>query len=83
LFAGLTTQNATLLFAAPLMAWLPELPLFRRIGPRIRGGLRVVLTAALVIITLVLARQKFAADSARSPQPTGEPTLSDYLDYGK
>ncbi|MDB5311819.1 MAG: hypothetical protein JWO38_6021 [Gemmataceae bacterium] len=85
-FAGLTTTNATLLFAAPVLAWIPELPWVRRLGPRARGCLRVVLVAVPVVIALSLAREKFAADSVRpsETQPgSPEPSLQDYLDFGK
>lgn len=83
LFAGLTTQNAVVLFAAPLLAWVPELPRVCRLSSWIRGGLRLALTSIPVIVTVWLAQQKFAADSAGPAPPPGEPTLSDYLDYGK
>ncbi|HEV8061640.1 MAG TPA: hypothetical protein VGP68_17295 [Gemmataceae bacterium] len=83
LFAGLTTQNALVLLMAPLLAWGPELPRARQLGPRLRGGLRVALTAIPVIVTLWLAQQKFAADSTGPAAGSGEPSLSDYLDFGK
>ncbi|MDB5306353.1 MAG: hypothetical protein JWO38_555 [Gemmataceae bacterium] len=83
LFAGLTTQNALVLLTAPLLAWVPELPRVRRLGPWTRGGLRVALTAIPVIVTLWLAQQKFAADSNGPAEGSGEPALSDYLDFGK
>lgn len=78
-FAGLTDVNATLLFAAPLLAWLPEL-----LPRRIRGHapLRLALAAVPVVIALVLAQQKFAADSARPGSGT-EGSLSDYTNFGK
>jgi len=82
-FAGLTAQNATVLFAAPLMAWVPELPRLRRLGPRSRGALRVALTAAPVALTLWIAQQKFATDSTAPGSAPGEPSLSDYMDFGK
>jgi hypothetical protein len=83
LFAGLTTQNAVVLFAAPLLAWAPEVPWLRRVGPRIRGVLRVVLTAVPVALILWLAQQKFASDSAPPGPAPGEPSLNDYMDFGK
>jgi hypothetical protein len=83
LFAGLTTLNGILLFAAPLLAWLPELPWVRRMGPPARGGLRVLLTAIPVIVVLWLAEQKFAADSRGPANGSGEPSLNDYYDFGK
>jgi hypothetical protein len=83
LFAGLTTLNALVLFTAPLLAWVPELPWIRLLGPRARGGLRVALTAIPVFVTLWLTQQKFAADSKGPASGSGEPALSDYLDFGK
>src|SRR5439155_22315983 len=40
-FGKLTTMNAVLLLAAPLLGWLPESPYVRRLGPRTRGSMRV------------------------------------------
>lgn len=83
LFAGLTTTNAILLFAAPLLAWGPELPGLRRLSSWTRGGLRLTLTAIPVVIAIWLAQHKFAVDSA-GPTPTAaDPSLNDYLNYGK
>jgi hypothetical protein len=81
LFAGLTTQSAAVLFAAPLLSWLPELPRIRTLGSRARGVLRVGLTIVPIIVTLYLAQQKFAADSTGPAQAAGEPSLNDYLEY--
>src|SRR5205823_2311547 len=36
-FGSLSTAHAALLFAAPLLAWLGELPWARRAGPRLRA----------------------------------------------
>jgi hypothetical protein len=79
LFAGLTGLNAGLLFAAPLLGWLPELLPARR---RVRGALRLALAAAPVVVALVLAQGKFAADSSR-PESGTEGSLEDYLNFGK
>jgi hypothetical protein len=81
LFAGLTPQSALLLFAAPLLAWLPELPRVRRLRPLLRDGLRVALTIVPVVLTLWLAHQKFVADSA--PGKPGEATADDYSGFMK
>ena len=83
LFAGLTTLNALVLFTAPLLAWAPEVPRIRLSGPRTRGGLRIALTAIPVLVTLWITQQKFAADSKGPTSGSGEPALSDYLDFGK
>jgi hypothetical protein len=79
LFAGLTDLNAALLFAAPLVGCLPELLPGRA---RFRVALRLALAAAPVVVALVLAQQKFAADSARPGSGTGG-SLDDYMNFGK
>src|SRR5262249_26246559 len=80
LFAGLTTLNAALLFAAPLLGWLPGL---LPVGPRVRVALRLVLTAVPVVVALALAQGQFVADSA-APEAVGtEATIDDYMNFGK
>lgn len=83
LFAGLTTANAALLLAAPLAAWIPELWPLVRLGGRTRTALRISLAAVPVVVALVLAQQKFAADSASPGASAGssEASLNDYLGY--
>jgi hypothetical protein len=83
LFAGLTTQSAVVLFAAPLLTYLPELPGVRRLQSAARGVLQVSLTIVPIIVTLYLAQQRFAADSTARAQPAGAPSLNDYLEFGK
>jgi hypothetical protein len=84
-FGDLTNANAVLLFAAPLLGWLPELLPARRVGPRARGVVRVVLAAVPVAVVLALAVQKFNADSApRSSTPgANAPSVEDYMNFGK
>jgi hypothetical protein len=82
-FGELTTGNAALLFLAPLLCWLPELPRLSRMGSLPRGLGRVVLTAVPVAIALLLAQQKFVADSAQSSPGSKEISVQDYLDFGK
>jgi hypothetical protein len=65
-FGQLATNHAVLLFCAPLLCWLPELPFLRRTRPAYRGIARVVLTLVPVAVALVLAQQKYAADSVRT-----------------
>jgi hypothetical protein len=80
--AGLTSINAALLFLAPLLAWLPEAPYVRRIGPWLRGLLCVLLVGAVVAFVVGQAKQKFEDDSKR-PGGSPEPSLDDYRDFGK
>ncbi|MFL5330399.1 MAG: hypothetical protein ACJ8C4_15970 [Gemmataceae bacterium] len=77
LFAGLSDWNAGLLFVAPLMAWVPELLPVR---VRRRAMLRLLLAAAPAIVALILAQQKFAADSGEG---ASDSSVNDYLNLGK
>jgi len=82
-FGELTWTNAVLLFFAPLLCWLPELPAARRVKPRLRALAGIVLVAVPVAIALALAQQKLVEDS-KSPAPdSSEPTLEDYMNFGK
>jgi hypothetical protein len=82
-FGELTTVNAALLFFGPLLCWLAELPYIRRIGPWLRALLRLTSTTVPVAVALILAQQKFVADSARTSPGSQEPSIQDYLDFGK
>jgi hypothetical protein len=79
LFADLTTLNAALLFAAPLLGWLPELTPLR---PHVRSVVRLGLAAAPVVVAVLLAHQKFEANSAR-PTPGSGGSIEDYMNFGK
>lgn len=84
-FGNLTTTNALLLFFAPLLAWLPELLLGNRFGPRSRAAASVVLATVPVAFALMLVGQKIAVDSA-SPSPAPDvnvPSIEDYMNFGK
>jgi hypothetical protein len=78
-FATLSTTNAALLFFAPLLCWLPELPYIRTAWPWLRALVRVTAVAVPVIAVLILAQQKFDKDSGRpSPGSIGG-SRDDYL----
>jgi hypothetical protein len=79
LFAALTDLNAALLFVAPLLAWVPE-PLPSRI--RGRAIMRLALAAVPVVVALLLAQQKFAADSA-GPESGPAGSIDVYRNFGK
>ncbi len=74
-FGELTTTRAVLLFFAPLVCWLPELP-WRR------GPVRVALVAFLTGLVVFLAQQRFDVESKRAT-PTAEDGLEDYMNFGK
>jgi hypothetical protein len=82
-FGRLATAHAALLFLGPLLCWLPELPYVRQVGPRLRSLAALSLAAVPVVVALMLAQQKFVADSTQSSPGTPEPSLQDYMDYGK
>jgi hypothetical protein len=84
-FGDLTTANAVLLFAAPLLGWLPELLPARRVGPRLRAAARAALATVPVVVALTLAVHKFQADSAPTSAAPGarEPSVEDYMNFGK
>jgi hypothetical protein len=83
-FAGLTTEHAILLGLAPLLCWLPELPYVRRVPLWARGLARLALVAAPLALVVAQAQQQFVKNSA-SPSTTGadEPTIEDYMNFGK
>lgn len=82
-FGYLTTNHAVALFLAPLLCWLPELPLVRRLDLRQRGFVRVVLAAFPVVVVLWLAQQKFNAAAAEPSAGSQEGSIDDYRSYGK
>jgi hypothetical protein len=78
----LTTANALLLFLAPLLCWLPELPPVRRLWPVVRGSLAVVLVAVPVGFAVMQAEKQAKAEDAPAASPT-EGTSQDYEQFGK
>jgi hypothetical protein len=82
-FGELSTANAVLLFLVPLLGWLPELVRLRWFGPWCRGWSRLALTAIPVAVVLMLAKQKYAEESAPTPANPLEATSDDYLQYRK
>jgi hypothetical protein len=81
-FGSLTIMHGVLLFLAPLLAWLPELPPLRRLWTGARSVLRVGLVAIPLVIVVPQAYRQFQKDSQVPSQP-GEPSLQDYIDYQK
>ncbi len=84
-FGKLTTANAMLLLGSPLLLGLPAMPILASIGPRRRAFVGLSVVALPVALALALAWQQFAIDSARPSVTPGvpEPSLQDYLDFGK
>jgi hypothetical protein len=83
-FGELTSAHAILLFCAPLLGWLPELPFVRRLPPWTLGLIRVILVGILVSAVVLHAHSRFAENpGTASPAPGDEPSLEDYMDSGK
>ena len=84
-FGDLTPLNAGLLFAAPIISTAVELLFARRLGPWLRRGMQLSLAAAPLVIALVLAQQKFVADSTPTTAAEGsnESSAQDYMSFGK
>jgi hypothetical protein len=78
-FGELAMSHAVLLFLAPLLGWLTELPYIRQIRYAARGIARVLLTAAPVAVSLFLAQQRFAEESSRTGPGPREPSIEDYM----
>ncbi len=82
-FGDLRTDHAVLLFAAPLLAWLPELPRLRRLPPWGRGLLRVLVVGLVVSGVFVDAARRFIGNSGPTARPgSNEPSAEDYLNFG-
>jgi hypothetical protein len=82
-FGELATSHAALLFFAPLLGWLTELPYIHRIRYAARGIAAVLLTAAPIAVSLLLAQQRFAEDSNRTGPGPREPSIEDYMNFGR
>ena len=82
-FGSLTTEHALLLFAAPLLCWLPELPLVRRLAPTLRASLQVALVVLPIAFVLQGAKKQFDEDNQPTAGSPGEPTVQDYMNFGK
>lgn len=62
-FAGLTLEHAAMLFLAPLLCWLPELPRVRKLWPSLRGVLRVAVVALPLALAVWQAKRTFDVNS--------------------
>lgn len=82
-FGQLTTIHAAALLLAPLLCWLPELPLVRRMEHRQRNFVRMVLAAAPVVVVLFLAQQKFTEAASGPSAGSQEGSIDDFRSYGK
>jgi hypothetical protein len=83
-FGELTTAHAALLFCAPLLCWLPQLPGAGRLPAWCRGVVGVGLVSAALVLVVVQAHEKSTEDSPTSPSPGArEPTVEDYSAFGK
>jgi hypothetical protein len=81
-FSSLKTEQALLLFLAPLLCWLPELPGLRRLWPWAAGILRLILVAVPLAFVLVQA-QKESTKETETSSGQNQPSYQDYLNFGK
>ncbi len=63
-FGGLSTATAVTIFLAPLLSWIPEIPVLGRQNPWQVGTLRLVLVAIPLVVVLGLAKRDFDRDTA-------------------
>jgi hypothetical protein len=77
-FGELRTDHAVLLLAAPLLAWVPELPKLRRLPAWSRGLLRVLLVGLVVSGVLADAARRFVAKDGAASSGAGGPSIEDY-----
>ena len=82
-FGELRTDHAVLLLAAPLLAWLPELPRLRRLPPWGRGLLRVLLVGLVVSGVFADAARRFIGKTGPTASGAGEPSIDDYMNSGQ
>jgi hypothetical protein len=71
-FGDLTTLHAVLLFIAPLLAWIGELPLLKKIRAWQRAVLQLLIVAVPLAVVVVRAQRQFAADSQQNSQQSGD-----------
>jgi hypothetical protein len=81
-FSNLGLGSAILLFTAPLLVWVPELPLIRRLSPAVKGIIGIALVFVPLAVGLEWVREKLGEESHATPA-TPQPTTQDYLDFGK
>lgn len=81
-FGALSSTHAALLFASPLLGWLPELPGLRRLPRWARNLSRVMLVGILVSgVVFDVARRVTENPSATSE--SDEPSALDYENFGR
>ena len=81
-FGTLATPAAVCLLAAPLLIWILEVPRLRKRGPGFRDVCALVLVAIPLAVVVATAQKQFAEDSAATSS-SAEPSLQDYLEFGK
>jgi hypothetical protein len=81
-FADLTALHALMLFAAPLVCWVAELPYARRLGPKLRAAICLVLVVVLAGGAVLRAQRAFAADTNAIMGPNDD-SEQDYMENGR
>jgi len=81
-FGELSVSHAALLFAAPLLCWVPELTPVRSTLPWLRALARV----ALVVVPIAVCAVQASRGAMQDSQPeasANEATSDDYANYGR
>jgi hypothetical protein len=82
-FGHLTATHAGLLFAAPLLCWLPALPGVDRMRPWLCSLVQVGLVLVPILFVVLQARQQFVTDSRTTAAGPREIIADDYAHFGK
>ena len=83
-FGELSSAHAILLFASPLLAWIPELPIVNRLPRWARTLARAVLVGLAVSAILVDVGRKLLVDAHSASDPASEElTPADYMNSGR
>jgi hypothetical protein len=82
-FAELTTLHTVLLATAPLWFLLPRAAGVRWKQAWVRSAIGVLLVLVPLTIAVAGSRRQHIGRSAVEPTEAGQPTLDDYLNFGK
>jgi hypothetical protein len=82
-FGELRTDHALLVFAAPCLAWLAELPRLRKLPAWGRGLLRVAIVGLVASGVVADAARRFVARDRPAAAGAGDYSIEDYMSPGR
>ncbi len=82
-FGELSSAHAIVLFASPLLAWLPEFPGLRRLPHWARNLARVLFVGLLVSAILIAVVRSFLENAPAGDSESEAPTADDYSNSGR